>query len=41
MEVGCLGVGFFGQLGVHDLALGVGEERRAAILAVLGREGGG
>ena len=39
VEVRGLRVRFLGKLGVDDLALGVGEERRAAVLAVLGREG--
>src|SRR5260221_150709 len=36
-----LGVGFLGKLGVDDLALRVGEERRAAVFAVFGGEGSG
>jgi hypothetical protein len=40
-EMRGLRVGFLGQLRVHDLAFGVGEERRAAILAILRRERSG
>jgi len=36
VKVRGLYVGFFRQLGVHDLALAIREERRAAVLAVSG-----
>ena len=41
MKVGGGRLGFLGQFGVHHLALGVREERRAAVVAVLGLEGAG